>query len=69
VRLGPKARAILNPGSVGQPRDGVPLAAYAIWDDEAWEVEAYRVPFDLLEVRRRLKQEAAAPSPAGTPTA
>jgi len=57
VKLGPKARAILNPGSVGQPRDGLPLAAYAIWDDEAREIEAYRVPYDLLEVRRRLKQE------------
>jgi len=56
VALGPKARAILNPGSVGQPRDGLPLAAYAIWDDEAREVWAYRVPFDLLAVRRRLKE-------------
>ena len=54
VVVGPKARAILNPGSVGQPRDGVPLAAYAIWDDEARTVEAYRVPFDLEAVKRRL---------------
>ena len=57
VKIGPKARAIVNPGSVGQPRDGVPLAAYAIWDEEAREVEAYRVAYDLLEVRRRIKQE------------
>ena len=54
IVLGPKARAIVNPGSVGQPRDGVPLAAYAIWDDETREVWALRVPFDLEAVRKRL---------------
>ena len=26
-------RMVLNPGSVGQPRDGVPMAAYAVWED------------------------------------
>jgi putative phosphoesterase len=36
------AQTILNPGSVGQPRDGVPLASYMIWDDG-----------DLFLVRRR----------------
>jgi len=35
-----KARTIINPGSVGQPRDNDPKAAYAIFDTLAktWEV-------------------------------
>ncbi len=57
LTLGPKARALVNPGSVGQPRDGVPLAGYAIWEPETRRVEAYRVPFDLLAVRKRILEE------------
>ena len=53
-RLPEGARAIINPGSVGQPRDGVPLAAYAIWDEDEGAVHAYRVPFDLAAVKRRV---------------
>ncbi len=37
---------VLNPGSVGQPRDGDPRAAYAVIDLEAMEVETRRVEYD-----------------------
>ena len=37
---------LVNPGSVGQPRDGDPRAAYAIFDAEARAVSFVRVPFD-----------------------
>ncbi len=33
-------------GSVGQPRDGVPAAAYALFDDEARRLTFFRVPYD-----------------------
>jgi len=33
-------------GSVGQPRDGVPAAAYATFDDAVEEITFYRVPYD-----------------------
>ncbi|MFQ5862627.1 MAG: metallophosphoesterase family protein [Candidatus Brocadiales bacterium] len=36
---------IINPGSVGQPRDGSPLASYALWEDG--QVEIKRVEYDL----------------------
>ena len=38
-------RIILNPGSVGQPRDGCPHAAYGILDDG--EIRFCRVPYDV----------------------
>ncbi|MFU8868179.1 metallophosphoesterase family protein [Natronococcus sp.] len=38
---------VVNPGSVGQPRDGDPRAAYAVVDLEAMTVETYRVEYDI----------------------
>lgn len=40
-------RYLLNPGSVGQPRDGDPRAAYAILDDTAHTVTFHREPYDI----------------------
>jgi predicted phosphodiesterase len=54
-RLPPGARVLFNPGSVGQPRDGVPLASYAIYDEAARLLELFRVPFDLLGVQRQVR--------------
>ncbi|MFB6360987.1 MAG: metallophosphoesterase [Halobacteriales archaeon] len=45
---------ILNPGSVGQPRDGDPRAAYAVLDLEGLSVELHRVPYDIDAVREAI---------------
>jgi diadenosine tetraphosphatase ApaH/serine/threonine PP2A family protein phosphatase len=37
---------LINPGSVGQPRDGIPDASYGVWDLEAGMFEWRRVPYD-----------------------
>ena len=47
-------RAILNPGSVGQPRDNDPRAAYAIFDPDEKTWEAQRVEYDVASVQRRI---------------
>ena len=44
--LGEK-RLIINPGAVGQPRDGDPRASYAIYDSDARTVNLHRVPYDI----------------------
>jgi predicted phosphodiesterase len=49
-----KERAILNPGSVGQPRDRDPRAAYAIFDPEANIWEPHRVEYDIKSVQKRI---------------
>jgi predicted phosphodiesterase len=41
------ARYLLNPGSVGQPRDGDWRAAFAVYDDQQMLLTWYRVPYDL----------------------
>lgn len=49
-------RQIINPGSVGQPRDANPDAAYAILDDEANVFEHRRVRYDIGAVQKRMRQ-------------
>jgi len=41
---------VMNPGSVGQPRDGDPDAAYALLDTETLNVEERRVAYDVERV-------------------
>ena len=47
-------RAILNPGSVGQPRDYDPRAAYAIFDTQTREWDCHRVAYDIQSVQERI---------------
>ncbi len=50
-RVPPRARLFVNPGSVGQPRDNIPLAAYALFDDGLGTFELFRVEFDVAAVQ------------------
>jgi len=47
-------RTIINPGSVGQPRDRDPRASFAIYDSEAQTWEYRRVAFDVRDVQERM---------------
>jgi predicted phosphodiesterase len=49
-------RFILNPGSVGQPRDGDPRAAYLLLDTTAHTVRLLRVPYNVEETQTRMAQ-------------
>ncbi|MCK6539158.1 MAG: metallophosphatase family protein [Anaerolineales bacterium] len=51
-----RPRAIINPGSVGQPRDRDPRAAYAIYDTESYVWEPRRVEYNISEVQRRIRE-------------
>lgn len=45
---------LLNPGAVGQPRDGDERAAYCIYDSTARLVEFYRVVYDIRSVQEKM---------------
>jgi len=62
LRVEPGTRYLLNPGSVGQPRDGDPRAAFAIADLNHSVVEFWRVPYDIEAVQQRMKH-AGLPEP------
>jgi diadenosine tetraphosphatase ApaH/serine/threonine PP2A family protein phosphatase len=48
-------RALINPGSVGQPRDGDPDASYMILDPQAGTLTWHRVPYDVAAVQRSMR--------------
>jgi predicted phosphodiesterase len=48
-------RALLNPGSVGQPRDGDPRAAYVLVDLEARHASFRRVAYDVEQTQREMR--------------
>jgi predicted phosphodiesterase len=49
-------RLILNPGGVGQPRDGDPRACYAILDTDTQTVEFWRVPYPVEKTQNLMSQ-------------
>ncbi|MGE5235083.1 MAG: metallophosphoesterase family protein [Acidobacteriota bacterium] len=54
IDLDARRRYLINPGSVGQPRDHDPRAAYGLYDSEAGRFTLYRVPYDVEAARRRI---------------
>ena len=55
-------RMIINPGGVGQPRDGDPRASYAIYDTETKAVYHYRVEYDIPATQKKMA-ERGLPTP------
>ena len=47
--------ALINPGSVGQPRDGNPQASFAVADLDAQAVRFYRVPYDIALTQSKIR--------------
>jgi predicted phosphodiesterase len=59
--LDPESRYLINPGSVGQPRDRDARAACAIYDHEQGRLRLYRVPYRVAAARRRIIQAGLPP--------
>jgi predicted phosphodiesterase len=55
LKLG-EDRMIINPGGVGQPRDGDPRASYAVYDSTARILYHYRVEYDILATQRKMDE-------------
>ena len=50
-------RWLLNPGSVGQPRDGDPRAAWLLIDDVAGRATFRRVPYPIQETQAAIRDQ------------
>jgi predicted phosphodiesterase len=61
VEVEPGTRYLINPGSVGQPRDRDPRAAYALYDHDQGRMYHYRVPYRTAAARRRILQAGLPP--------
>ncbi len=54
LRLERGTKYLINPGSVGQPRDGDRRAAFAVFDDHAYTVTFYRIPYNIEAAQRHI---------------
>ncbi len=48
-------RALLNPGSVGQPRDGIPASSWMLVDSDAGTASWHRTAYDIATVQRSME--------------
>lgn len=56
IQLAAESRYMINPGSVGQPRDGDWRAGFAVYDSENHEVTFHRVPYDVEAAQQRIRE-------------
>jgi predicted phosphodiesterase len=61
MEIDPGCAYLINPGSVGQPRDGDPRAAYALYDSDAQMVTYCRVPYDIVTAQRKIRDSGLPP--------
>lgn len=61
IVIEPGFRYLVNPGSVGQPRDRDPRAACAIYDGAARRIYHYRIPYPAARARRRILKAGLPP--------
>jgi predicted phosphodiesterase len=57
LSLDSDTRYLINPGSVGQPRDGNPRAGFAVVDTGQREVTLYRIDYPLARAQARILEE------------
>ncbi|MCG8349441.1 MAG: metallophosphatase family protein [Chloroflexales bacterium] len=56
ITLNDDLRFFINPGSVAQPRDHDPRAAYATLDNEAGTISFHRISYDIGKTQRQMKE-------------
>jgi predicted phosphodiesterase len=56
MEIGEGTRHLINPGSVGQPRDHDWRAGFAIYDDEAATVVFHRIPYDVAAAQAAIRE-------------
>jgi predicted phosphodiesterase len=61
VKLDPQQRYLINPGSVGQPRDRNPASACIILDTDKHTVQFFRVPYDLRKTQSSILKAGLPP--------
>ena len=61
LELDPECAYLINPGSVGQPRDGDPRAAYVLYDAAEPRLWYRRAPYDIAEAQRKIRDAGLPP--------
>ncbi|MGA2592780.1 MAG: metallophosphoesterase family protein [Bryobacteraceae bacterium] len=61
LELDPECAYMINPGSVGQPRDGDPRAAYVLYNPEERFLIYYRLPYDVGKAQEKIRRAGLPP--------
>ncbi len=61
MEIDPQCAYLVNPGSVGQPRDGDPRAAYVIYDNDAGMLTYYRTPYNIASAQEKIRAAGLPP--------
>jgi predicted phosphodiesterase len=56
LRLRKDTRYLINPGSIGQPRDGDRRASFGIFDSKKMTMAIYRVPYKLERTQKKIRK-------------
>ena len=54
LEIKPKTKYMVNPGSVGQPRDNDPRAAFLLYDTDAGVITFHRVPYNIERAQEKI---------------
>ena len=52
---------LINPGSVGQPRDNDPRTSFCVFDADSWNYEYYRISYPISETQAKIIRQGIAP--------
>lgn len=54
LKLKKNIRYLINPGSIGQPRDGNPKASYLVYDSKGYSITLFRIPYDFKKTQKSI---------------
>lgn len=54
LKLKKNIRYLINPGSIGQPRDGNPKSSYIIFDSKNYSITLLRIPYDIKKAQKAI---------------
>jgi len=61
IELDPECAYMINPGSVGQPRDGDPRASYVLYNPDEHFLIFYRLPYDVRKAQDKIRRAGLPP--------
>lgn len=56
LKLKKNIRYLINPGSIGQPRDGNPKLSYLIFDSKSYSITVYRISYDFKTTQKSIME-------------
>ncbi|MFN7974555.1 MAG: metallophosphoesterase family protein [Acidobacteriota bacterium] len=62
IRLLPGVKYLINPGSVGQPRDRDPKTGFAVYDSTKQAVTIYRIPYPVKKAQEKILKAGLPPT-------